>query len=81
VVLLHDAMVSDSRAVLLILWAAEDPVGRRIAIGSAGGSSATWRRIVGVVADTHSVSLSAAPEPMVYVPAAQVDPIAALRHE
>jgi putative ABC transport system permease protein len=47
----------------------EDPVGKRITPnGSVTPGKAPVREIVGVVGDTHLISLSAAPKPQIYVP-------------
>jgi len=48
----------------------QDPIGREIGINFPPDKSVV-RRIVGIVADVHDVSLHKAPGPMVYVPYAQ----------
>jgi len=54
-----------SRASAERLWEGADPVGDRVEMNDR------WWRVVGVVEDVHDQSLLAAPEPTVYVPAAQ----------
>ena len=47
----------------------EDPIGKRIKpSGSVSPGEPPVREIVGVVGDTHLISLSAAPKPQIYVP-------------
>ena len=52
----------------------QDPVGEQIEIGRADGPQLTdrVRVIVGVVADTHTQGLGRPPQPMMFVPEAQV---------
>ncbi len=55
-------------------WQRNDPVGERITIGTGAGPEFrdVPRQIVGVVADPRSPESNREPEPMVYVPLAQV---------
>jgi len=52
----------------------QDPIGQQIEIGRADGPQLTDRArvIVGVAADTHAEGLGHAPQPMMFIPQAQV---------
>lgn len=65
-----DKVAVISRAMAARYWPGEDPVGRRIAVGTVATPDSTWRRIVGVVGDAPSIILGTS-EPMVYVPHTQ----------
>jgi putative ABC transport system permease protein len=47
------------------LWGAEDPIGKRIRMGTAGPP--IWNTVVGVVGDIHHSALDQPPEPEVYI--------------
>jgi putative ABC transport system permease protein len=71
---------ADSRRVVVVnetfarlYWPGEDPVGRRIKLGTAD-SGDEWRTVVGVVADTRYRELTAV-RPGVYVPYGQGIPV------
>ena len=51
------------------LWGSDDPIGGRVRIG---GNEGPWRTIVGIVRDVHHQDLTAAPNPQMYLPQAQV---------
>ena len=59
-----------SAALAKVYFPNQDPVGREISISFPPDKNVV-RRIVGIVADVHDVSLHQAPGPMVYVPYAQ----------
>jgi len=59
-----------------IHWPGEDPVGRRLRLGS--DEAAPWIEVVGVVADVGPSTDSERPAPYVYVPYAQ-NPLSAMR--
>ena len=59
----HVTIVNE--ALARTLFAGEDPVGRRIAVGG-GDASGDWHEIVGVVADVRHQSLDMPPAPRVY---------------
>jgi len=65
-----ERVVVISKAMAARYWPGEDPIGRRIAVGTVASPSSTWRRIVGVAGDAPGISLGAS-EPIVYVPQAQ----------
>jgi putative ABC transport system permease protein len=65
-----------SRDVAEIHWPGEDPVGRRLRLGS--DEVAPWIEVVGVVADVGPSTDSDRPAPYVYVPHAQ-NPLSAMR--
>ena len=50
----------------------EDPLGRRVRLGRAD-SKAPWLTVVGVVGDVRHSTVTAGPEPEIYVPVAQED--------
>ncbi|MGD8869095.1 MAG: ABC transporter permease [Gemmatimonadales bacterium] len=52
-------------------FAGEDPIGRRIKVGGVRDPESPWWTIVGVVGSVSSRALNRAPEPEIYVPAAQ----------
>ncbi|MEZ5317182.1 MAG: ADOP family duplicated permease [Vicinamibacterales bacterium] len=54
-------------------WPGEDVVGRRLRFPDMARDA--WVRVVGVVGDTRWSRMDAAPEPALYVPAAQVVPV------
>ena len=53
-------------------WPKQDPVGQQIEIGKEDAIPDPARVIIGVVADTHAKGLDRPPEPMIFVPVAQV---------
>jgi putative ABC transport system permease protein len=53
-------------------WPKQDPLGQQIEIGKEDAIPDPARVIVGVVANTHARGLERPPEPMIYVPVAQV---------
>lgn len=53
-------------------WPRQDPVGQQIEIGKEDAIPDPARVIIGVVADTHAKGLDRPPEPMIFVPVAQV---------
>jgi putative ABC transport system permease protein len=55
-----------------LLFAGDDPVGRRIRTGPS--PTAAWLTIVGVIGDIHHTGLEHAPEPELYMPARQGPP-------
>jgi putative ABC transport system permease protein len=57
---------STARAV----WGGDDPIGSEVRIG--GADSGPWRRVIGVVADTHHADLTAPPTEAMYTPQAQL---------
>ncbi len=52
------------------LWPGEDPIGRRVRIGSA--ETGPWRTVVGIVGDVRHADLAAAPTLQMYLPQSQV---------
>jgi predicted permease len=63
-----------NRALARKYWQRNDPVGERITIGAGAGPefADVPRQIVGVVTDARDAEANREPEPMVYVPLAQV---------
>jgi putative ABC transport system permease protein len=61
-------LVSQSTATRV--WGSDNPIGSQVRIG--GAASGPWRTVVGVVADVHHDDLTAAPEPAMYTPEAQI---------
>lgn len=53
-------------------WPKQDPLGQQIEIGKEDAIPDPARVIVGVVANTHAKGLDRPPEPMIFVPVAQV---------
>jgi predicted permease len=66
------AVVNEAAARLY--WPGQDPLGRRIFLGRSIPEYADVepREIIGVVSDTHEVSLQEAPTPTIYVPVGQM---------
>jgi predicted permease len=58
-----------NQAAAARFWAGEDPVGRRLALGT--GATPQWRIIVGVVGNVKTEGLDAPDVPHVYLPAYQ----------
>ena len=61
-------VVSESTA--RATWGAGDPIGAEVRIGDA--QQGPWRRVIGVVGDTHHEDVTAAPTPAMYTPESQV---------
>jgi putative ABC transport system permease protein len=61
-------VVSESTARLV--WGADDPIGAEVRIGDA--DTGPWRRVVGVVADTHHADLTRAATAAMYTPQTQL---------
>ena len=59
------AVIVVTRAFAGALFGAEDPLGRRIAMGVHGDN---WRRIVGVAEDVQDVRLAEPPQPVFFIP-------------
>ena len=59
----HLAVINE--ALARELFAGEDPVGRRIAVGG-GDAEGDWHEVIGVVADVRHRSLAEPPQPRVY---------------
>ena len=57
-----------SAALAARIWGEEDPIGKRIQLG---GSSAPWRRVVGVAGNVRHAGLDASVTQQVYVPERQ----------
>jgi len=57
---------STARAV----WGTADPIGAEVRIGDA--LHGPWRRVIGIVGDTHHEDIAAAPTPAMYTPQTQV---------
>jgi putative ABC transport system permease protein len=57
---------STARAV----WGAVDPIGADVRLGNAG--SGPWRRVIGVVGDTHHQDLASPPTAAMYTPQTQI---------
>jgi predicted permease len=53
-------------------WPDQDPIGQQVVIGKEDGIPDPPRMIVGVVGNTHTKGFSRPPEPMIFVPLAQV---------
>jgi hypothetical protein len=49
----------------------EDPIGKRVRVGTTLGADTSWREIVGVVRGVRAVRIVEPPEPMIYAPYAQ----------
>jgi putative ABC transport system permease protein len=60
-----------NEAFVRTFFSGQDPLGKRVTFGTPD-STAEWREIVGVVGDVRHNGLSVAPEPEIYVPAAQL---------
>jgi predicted permease len=52
-------------------WPDQDPIGRRLILGSTIGADQTPRAVVGVVGNVRSAGLESEPGPMIYVPYSQ----------
>ena len=63
------AVISETTARLF--WPAEDPLGKRIRVGSGPNNSNPWLLIVGVVKDVRQYELGVEPKPQMYLPHAQ----------
>jgi len=61
-------VISESTA--LAVWGAEDPIGSEVRIGTAG--EGPWRRVVGVVADSHHADLTESATAAMYTPQTQL---------
>jgi putative ABC transport system permease protein len=57
---------STARAV----WGGVDPIGAEVRLGNAG--SGPWRRVIGVVGDTHHQDLASPPTAAMYTPQTQI---------
>jgi putative ABC transport system permease protein len=57
---------STARAV----WGTDNPLGSEVRIGDA--RQGPWRRVIGIVGDTHHADVTAAPTPAMYTPETQV---------
>jgi putative ABC transport system permease protein len=64
------AMINETAARQF--WPKQDPVGEQVVIGKEDGLPDPARVIVGVVGDTHVKGLNQPPDPMIFVPVAQV---------
>jgi putative ABC transport system permease protein len=64
------AMINEAAAQQF--WPKQDPLGQQIEIGKEDAIPDPARAIVGVVANTHAKGLNLPPEPMIFVPVAQV---------
>jgi len=63
------AVISETTARLF--WPAEDPLGKRIRVGSGPNNSNPWLLIVGGVKDVRQYELGVEPKPQMYLPHAQ----------
>lgn len=65
-----DRVVVISKSVAERVWGAEDPVGRRISIGTA--APPTWWKVVGIVGDVRADGLAGKSQAHIYRPMAQI---------
>ena len=74
---ISDEDLTGSQPVLVIsestareVWGTDDPIGSEVRIG--GADRGPWRRVIGIVGDTHHDDLTAPPTAAMYTPQTQV---------
>ena len=63
-------VIAVSESTARAVWGVDDPIGAEVRIG--GAQQGPWRKVVGVVGDTHHEDVTTSPTPAMYTPEAQV---------